>query len=68
MTAITEHPGEAVMATRSGRWGVRQIDRHGDNTGGGTVGIGWATREEAEAASPPQAGYTFEPFERWSDA
>jgi len=51
--------------TRSGRWGVRQINHLGENTGGGTVGMGWATRERAATANPPMGGYTFEPFPRW---
>jgi hypothetical protein len=67
-TCLTEASGERVWPTRAGRWGVRQINRHGENTGGGTVNLGWATREEAEAANPPRYGYTFEPFERWGEA
>lgn len=49
---------------RDGRWGVRQYHK-GRPTGGGTVGLGWDTREEAEAANPPRGDYSYEPFERW---
>lgn len=59
--------GQRVRATRDGRWGVNQFNRFGEPTGGGTIGIGWATREEAERNNPPYHGYTFVPFERWSE-
>lgn len=50
--------------TRQGRWGVRQINRHGKNCGG-TINLGWPTKAAAEAANPPAHGYTFEAFDRW---
>lgn len=56
--------------TRDGRWGVRQSYK-GRTTGGGTIGCGWTTEAEAQAANPPYESklggtYTYEPFERWT--
>lgn len=50
--------------TRDGRYGIRQL-RRGVPTGGGTINVGYATREDAESANPPFGDYTFEVFERW---
>lgn len=60
-----EHVGLRVFPTRTGAWGIRQFKK-GEPTGGGTVGLGWATREEAEANNPPFGMYTFEAFDRYS--
>ena len=56
-----------LMPTRDGRWGIRQY-RDGEHTGGGTVGMGWATEQDARDANPPIGTSTFEPFDRWPDA
>jgi hypothetical protein len=54
-----------VDPTRDGRWGVRYY--HRGRPAGGTVGLGWATRDEAEQARPSRGDYTTEVFERWGE-
>lgn len=60
-----------VAASRVGRWGVHQLYK-GEHTGGGTVGLGWATEQEAREQNPPVDGvggtYTYEPFDRGSES
>lgn len=34
-----------------GRWGIRQVDCDGNPTGGGTLGLGYTDRADAEAAA-----------------
>lgn len=51
-------------AFRDGRWGVRQL-KDGRPTSGGTVGMGWATAEDAEAANPAKGPYSYEVFDRF---
>lgn len=62
-----ENVPDRIDATRAGRWGVHQMFK-GEPTGGGTVGMGWATEQEAREQNPPYEGfggsYTYEPFER----
>jgi hypothetical protein len=56
---------ERVWPTRDGRWGARYY--HRGRPAGGTVGLGWATREDAEHARPSHGDYTTEVFERWGE-
>lgn len=53
--------------TADARWGVRQV-KDGVPTGGGTVGWGWATREEAEEANPHRGGLELEAYDRFGGA
>lgn len=52
-------------AHRAGRWGVRQFHK-GHPTGGGTINLGWDSREEAEAANPDKGDYAYEAFDRFA--
>ena len=52
---------------REGQWVIRQL-KAGQPTGGGTVNMGWRTREDAEAANPPRDPYTYEVFDRFPAA
>lgn len=51
--------------SREGRYGVRQFDVLTGEQSGGTVWMGWATREQAEAANPDTEAWRFEVFDRW---
>jgi hypothetical protein len=60
------HAAQPSPPTREGIWGIRQVAPTGELTGGRTVGLGWDSYEEAEAANPPRYGYTYQPYRRWT--
>lgn len=47
---------------RGGRWGIRQVDGDGKPTGGGTVGLGYATREAAQSVVLARREWTITPL------
>lgn len=67
MTAADVHTAmrRRPLPTRQGRWGVHQFDVLTGEQSGGTVWMGWPTREQAVAANPDTETWRYEVYDRW---